>query len=390
MRKVVAGAVQCALVLAIALAAYKTSLWLTETAPKAERTARERVARLVEVSTVMAAEQGPVIEAWGEVQPARTLVVRPEITGTITWVHPDVRMGGRLKQGDVAARFDDRDLSLAVSRAEADIAEIEARIMIEQGQGEIGRRELTRLSRDLTASQRNLVLRVPQMAQLEAELASARSTLQQARIALSKTDVIVPFDGVITSEAIAPGAVLAQGTEAATFVASDVFEIVLAVPASALEWIDPNEGQLLAISQDNVWQENSQRTGQLVRLSSELSETGRMVELIAEVPDPLALTEVNEGKPPLLLGSFVRVTIEGRQIDGAVSLDRALLRDNDTVWIMQTDDTLDIRTVDVAWRGADKVLVRSGLSSGERVVTTPLSTVAPGMALRTRSEEVSG
>ncbi|MEM7685668.1 MAG: efflux RND transporter periplasmic adaptor subunit, partial [Pseudomonadota bacterium] len=390
MRKVFAGAVQCALVLAIAFAAYKTSLWLTETAPKAERTARERVARLVEVSTVRAAEQGPVIEAWGEVQPARTLVVRPEITGTITWVHPDVRMGGRLKQGDVAARFDDRYLSLAVSRAEADIAEIEARILIEQGQGEIGRRELTRLSRNLTASQRNLVLRVPQMAQLEAELASARSTLQQARIALSKTEVIVPFDGVITSESVAPGAVLSQGTEAATFVASDVFEVVLAVPASALEWIDPNEGQLLAISQDNVWQENSQRTGQLVRLSSELSETGRMVELIAEVPDPLALKEVNEGKPPLLLGSFVRVTIEGRRIDGAVSLDRALLRDNDTVWIMQTDDTLDIRTVDIAWRGADKVLVRSGLSTGERVVTTPLSTVAPGMALRTRTEEVSG
>lgn len=387
---IAAGIVQFSLVLAVALAGYMTAQWLLDTAPKAERKSRERVARLVDVTAVTTETQGPIIEAWGEVQPARILVVRPEITGTVTWVHPDVVMGGRLNEGEVVARFDNRDLSLAVSRAEAEIAGIEARILIEKGQGAVGRRELSRLSRNLTDEQKDLVLRKPQMAQLEAELASARSNLEQARIALSKTEVRVPFDGVIISESVAPGAVISQGSEAATFVASDVFEVLLAVPVAALEWIDPNSGQFLTIYQENVRQSNSERMGQLVRLSSELSDTGRMVELVAEVPDPLGMSYVNAGKPPLLLGSFVKVAIEGRKIDGAVSLDRALLRDNDTVWVMGADDTLEVRPVDVAWRGADTVLIESGLESGDRVITTPLSTVAPGMALRTRADEVSG
>lgn len=388
-RKIVAALVQLGLVIAIGLGTYKVATGLFESAPKAERKARERVARLVEVETVRAATQGPVIEAWGEVQAAQTLIVRSEITGTITSVHPELTAGGRLSAGDVAVQMDGRDLQLAVGQAEAEIAGIQARILIEEGQAEIGKRELSRLSRNLTATQRSLVLREPQMAQLKAELAAAEAALDQARNAVGKTDVLVPFDSVVISQSIAPGAVVAQGAEAAQLVASDRFNVVLAVPAAALDWIDLEAGQLVRITQDGAWSKGQERFGQIVRLSSALSETGRMAELIAEVPDPLALGAANSGKPPLLLGSFVNVSLSGRTVEGAVSLNRAYLRDNDTVWVMSTEDKLEVRNVEVAWRGAETVLVRSGLSDGERIVTTGLSSVSEGMALRTKSE-VSG
>lgn len=388
-RKSVAAFFQLLLVFAIAVGGYLGANRIIDTAPVAERKARERVARLVEVTTVKAATQGPVIEAWGEVQPARTLVVRPEITGTVTWIDPEVTEGGRLSAGQIAARLDDRDLRLAVGQAEADIAGIQARILIEQGQAEIGRRELSRLSRDLTEEQRALVLRQPQMAQLEAELAAANAALEQAKNALAKTDVIVPFNSVVISQSVAQGAVLSQGAEAAQLVASDRFNIVLAVPTGALNWINVDAGQPVRITQEGVWDAGQERMGRLVRLSSSLSETGRMAELIAEVPDPLAQEPMNGGKPPLLLGSFVNVILSGKPIEGAVALDRAHLRDDDTVWVMTPDDTLDVRKVEVAWRGADTVLIRGGLKDGERVITSALNAVAPGMALRTRSE-VSG
>ena len=388
-RKLVTALLQLGLVVAVAFGAYTFARGIMDSAPTAQRKARERVARLVEVEPVQAATRGPVIEAWGEIQAAQTLIVRPEITGTITWVHPEVTEGGRLKAGETAVRLDDRDLQLAVGQARAEIAGIEARILIEEGQAEIGKRELTRLSRNLTQAQRALVLREPQMAQLNAELAAAQASLEQTVNAAAKTDVIVPFDSVVISQSVAPGAVIAQGAEVAQLVASDRFNVVLAVPAAALDWIDLEAGQLVRITQDGVWREGQERFGQLVRLSSSLSETGRMAELIAEIPDPLAVQPGNLGKPPLLLGSFVNVTLAGTPIDGAVSLNRAWLRDKDTVWVMNADDQLEIRAVDVAWRGADTVLVRSGLQSGDRVVTTALSSVSPGMALRTRAE-VSG
>lgn len=378
----VALLLQLVLVGAILFGAWKASGWIIDSAPTAERKPKVRVARLVEVAPAIQATAGPVVQAWGEVRPAQTLIVRPEFSGTLAWVHPEVTVGGRLAANTVAARFDDRELKLALIRAEADIAEIEARILIEQGQGEIGKREITRLSRNLTQTQKDLVLRKPQMAQLEAELANAIAVRDQAQLALEKAEVMVPFDAIVTQEAVAPGAMVAQGTEAATLVASDRFYVVLAVPASALSWVNMNGSQSVTLTQPGSWPEGVTRTGNIKRLGSELSETGRMAELIVEVEAPLAA-------PALLLGSFVQGTITGDTIPGTVQMNRAHLRDNDTVWVMTGEDKLEIREVTIAWRGESTVLISEGLAPGDRVVTTALSSFAPGMALRVR-EEVSG
>ena len=381
-QKFVAAMVQMVLAALVVL----FGLWLynliVDSAPSAERKGRDRVARLVEVVPATLAKTGPVIEAWGEVRPAQTLVVRPEISGTVTWVHPEITPGGHLNQGDVVARLDDKDLKLAVLQAEAEIADIEARIQIEQGQAALGERDLSRLSRNISEAQRNLVLRKPQMAQLEAELASAQATLEQAQNALARTEVRVPFDAVVTSEQVAPGAMINQGAEVATLVAADRFHVALAVSAASLDWVDVSGSQTVMLTQRGVWPEGTTRQGKVVRLNSAVSGTGRMAELIVEVPDPLGFG-AQEGQPKLLLGSFVQAEIEGKTITGAMALDRAYLRDGDTVWVMSPEDKLEIREVEISWRGPDYVLVTAGLAEGERIVATALASFAPGMALRT-------
>lgn len=387
-RLLLAGLVQVALIALIAVAAWQGRTLIIESAPTAERTPRERVARLVEVARVELAERGPIIEVWGEVVPAQTLIVRPEVGGTVTWVDPNLTRGGRMSAGDTAVKLDDRDLLLAVRQADADIAEIRARMQIEAGQASLGQRELTRLSRNITQAQRDLVLRKPQMAQLEAELAAADAAAEQARNALARAEVKVPFDALVVSESVAPGAMVAQGAEAATLVAADRFHVTLAVPASALGWLRFDGSQTVTLTQPGVWAEGQSRAGTILRLGAGLTETGRMVEVIVAVDDPLAMDA--SGQPPLLLDSFVRARIEGPPIPQAVSLDRAHLRDGDTVWVMTEDGKLDVRDVAIAWRGGERALVTDGLAPGERVVTTYLATFAPGMALRTEASGDGG
>ena len=50
--------------------------------------------------------------------------------------------------------------------------------------------------------------------------------------------------------------------------------------------------------------------------------------------------------------------------------------------VVDGDDRLRIRTVDVLRRERTRVLVRSGLTEGERLCTSPLETVADGMLVR--------
>jgi RND family efflux transporter MFP subunit len=383
-RRVLAAVMKALVPLAVLAvgAAIAVSLYLS--APVAVRQERPRVPRLVEVIEVQPVTRGPTIEAWGEVVAARTLVLRPEVGGMVVAHSARLTPGGLVLAGEGLIRLDDRELRLAVAQAEAEIRRIEARIAYEDGQQERARRDLQRLPGTLTESQRQLVLRAPQMAELQAELAAAEAAHERAEVALSHAAISAPFDALVVEEQIALGTTLTAGSAAATLVAADRFHVVVAVSVSALDWISPRAGQILRLTQPGVWPEGSYREGTVERMSAGLSEAGRMAELVVAIDDPLARKPENAGKPRLLLGSFLRAAGEGKPVANAVALDRAYLRDHDSVWVMTPDNRLEVRPVKIAWRGAEQVLISDGLAEGDRVITTQLAVVAPGMALRLR------
>ncbi len=381
-RRAVALILKTLIPLAILAVAAKIAWTLFQSAPVADHEARPRVPRLVEVVVVMAATQGPQIEAWGEVVAARTLVVRPEVGGTIIALNDRLTPGGLVLAGEELIRLDDREQRLVVVQAEAEIRQIEARIAIENGQQARAKRDLERLPGKLTESQRQLVLRAPQIAQLLAELAAAEAARERALVLLSHTVIRVPFDALVIEEQVAEGTMLSAGSAPATLIAADRFHVVVAVPVSALDWINPKSGQILRLTQPGIWPEGSFREGTVERLTAGLSATGRMAEIVVSIDDPLARQPENRGKPRLLLGSFLRAIGEGRTVENAVALDRAYLRDHDTVWVMTPENRLEVRSVTIAWRGAEQVLISAGLAAGDRVITTPLAVVAPGMEVR--------
>ena len=87
-----------------------------------------------------------------------------------------------------------------------------------------------------------------------------------------------------------------------------------------------------------------------------------------------------------MIGAFVEVSIEGREVSNVVRLDRAYLRKEDTVWVHE-DGVLRVRPVEVAFRDAQYVYLEAGLEAGEEVVITDLSTFVDGAALRIRSRD---
>jgi len=112
-----------------------------------------------------------------------------------------------------------------------------------------------------------------------------------------------------------------------------------------------------------------------------------MARVLVSVPDPLGLEDASGKTPPLLIGSYVRIEIEGTVLENVIALDRDHLRDGNRVWIMNGRDELEIRRVEVAYRGRERVLVADGLKAGEKVVTTDLTAPVAGMPLRTETAE---
>ena len=66
------------------------------------------------------------------------------------------------------------------------------------------------------------------------------------------------------------------------------------------------------------------------------------------------------------------MALEGITLNDSVTLPPEAVKDGNQVWIVDAEDMLQKRTVEVAWRLPDAVVLRGGLAAGDRVVVSPL------------------
>jgi hypothetical protein len=172
-----------------------------------------------------------------------------------------------------------------------------------------------------------------------------------------------------------------------TLAGTEEYWVELAVPITQLRWITiprtPDEtGSAVKLFQENVWGKEKFRRGRVVRLLTDLEPEGRMARLLVAIQDPLNLQEKNKRLPQVLLGSYLRAEIQGQELDRLAKVDRRWIHDKDTVWLMNTDNALEIRPVHIAYRSQHDVFISEGLETGDRLVVTDISTPTEGMPLR--------
>ena len=108
--------------------------------------------------------------------------------------------------------------------------------------------------------------------------------------------------------------------------------------------------------------------------------------MLLTIADPLAHDEASADLPPLMVGSYVEVRIEGKPIENVVRLSRDFLRQNDTVWV-KAGGALEIRSVELAFLDKQYAYISEGLKAGDQVVTTNLASVFEGASLRLEGED---
>ena len=116
-----------------------------------------------------------------------------------------------------------------------------------------------------------------------------------------------------------------------------------------------------------------------------------MVHLVARVRDPYGLeadTDV-ERSTPLAVGLFVEAEIEGQSVDRAFVLPRDALREDDRVYVVDGNDQIRFRHVDVLRTQREEVILGAGLEAGDRVCISPLEAAIDGMLVRVLDDATS-
>jgi len=365
--------------------------WMTHK-PKASRARPEAQAALVEAAPVRRTTRRVVVQAMGTVVPVRSVQLASRVAGEIVSISPEFVPGGRFRKGDRILQVDPKDYELAVRQRTSELVRVQSDLKLESGQQTVARREAELLGREVKEEDKELLLRKPQLAQAQAAVASAEAALEKARLDLARTSIVAPFNAIVASRNVNLGAQVSPGTTLASLVGTDEYWVRVSVPVDQLSWVripagNGEDGSPARVCWETGWAPGSCRHGKVARLMTELEPQGRMARLLVAVEDPLSLRPGSPGQCALILDSYVRVEIEGREVRDVVEVPRAALRDGNRVWILEKDNTLGIRHVGVAWAAKDFVCVSSGLRDGERLITSDLAAPVQGMALRTAANE---
>ena len=385
-RRLLGAAVRLLLVGLIIAAAVVIYRYQMRTSPRAKRKKPPRQAKLVQVIPLRKDDCVAVIRQNGTVIPAQQVTLQPQVAGQIVELSPDVVPGCRVEAGEKLVAIDPRDYEIAVQQAQSTVAMAEKDLKLERGNQAVARQEYELLGDVIADEDRELVLREPQLASAQAALKSAQAALKKSQLNLARCEISAPFNAIVQHKHVDLGATVATNSQLVTLIGTDEAWIEVLVPTDELQWLyipqsNGDRGSSVTI-RSSAWGPEQSRTGRVVRLYGELEPQGKMAQLLVTVDDPFGLKAKNRGQPQLLIGSYVHAEIHGRTLTSVFPIDWSHLRDNDTVWIMNGQGELEIRNVEIVFRGAQRVYVSGGLSENEQLVVTDIAAPVPGMPLR--------
>lgn len=357
------------------------------TEPTAEQAgATKATPMLVDVTGVERDDYRPTIQAMGTVRPSQDVNLSPRVSGEVEALSDAFTPGGYIEKGEQLLQIDSSDYRNTLEQRKSELRQARADLNIEMGRQDVARQDYQLFADTLSEENKSLVLREPQLESARSSLESAQAAVDQAQLDLERTTIEAPFDAHILTRNVNVGSQVTTGETLARLVGLDTYWVEATVPVSKLRWItlpegDKQRGSEVRVRNRTAWPPDTYRQGYLFRLIGTLEDQTRMARVLVSVPDPQAYKTDDPDVPRLMLGSFVEVHIKADALEDVIRLNRDYVRDDDTVWVMNEDE-LDIKDVEIVFRDAQYAYIKSGLSEGDQVVTTNLSTVSDGAPLR--------
>lgn len=350
---------------------------------------------LVEVGILTKANRQILVSGTGSAQSRYEVSITPQIKGRVSELSPQMVAGGTFQKGEMLFAIEDVDYQLAIAHAQATLAQAELELLRNENLADLARKEWHSLNSESDLEPNPLVVYEPQLKSARALRDAAQANVKQAELNLERTRVFAPFDCYVRSEQLEIGQFLNAGAPVATVAGIEQIEIVVPLPLEEIVWLQvPRKGTKQRGSLAKVELQSGGRTfhwqGEITRSLGEIDPRNRMARVVVTVNDPFTEdTEKANLLNDLLPGMFVNVQILGEELSDIISVPRGAMHDNDTIWVIDDENRLHIREVDILRRERDEVLIRSGLDANEKIVLTNLSGAAEGMLLRPKMRETN-
>ncbi|AOE49650.1 Efflux transporter, RND family, MFP subunit [Kangiella sediminilitoris] len=330
-----------------------------------------------------------IVASQGPVLPVENSTLVAEVSGRVTNVSDNFRVGAFIKKGEVLFNIDSANYVANVKSREAALAQAQANLQDAQARTNQARKDWKKIGKGEPSP---LVLKLPQLNQAKAAVQSAEADLMRARRDLERTKVKASFDALVQSKTVGLGQYVNVGSQVATLYGTELAEIRLPVPDQELAFLylpdmidfkQPPEVRLTGTfaGKERQW------FGKIIRTEGVVEKSNRLTYLVAQVEDPYNLDSEIE-TPPLRFGAFVKAEIAGIEKENLIALPRQALYFGDTVLVLENESEVKLQKVTLARTEANTIYIESGLESGDEVITSPVHNPVNGMKVQRVDSQV--
>jgi RND family efflux transporter MFP subunit len=285
-----------------------------------------------------------------------------------------IQEGDLVKKGDVLAVVRESEFAQRVSAAQAQLAEASAT----EKQAKLDFERTERLTASNAVAKAELDLGGTRLDTARARVEGARTSIQEAQLALADCTIRAPIDGVILKRPIEVGSLVAPGVTGFVLADTSSVKIVFGAPDRLVEKLRP--GGSLGVTFDAV---PGDFAGTISRIAPSADPKSRVFEIEATIPNP---------KDALKVGMIAKLAVPDAALKEAslvLPLTAVVRSPRDprgfAVFVVENTGNKDVarqREVKLGDVVGNAVIVVDGLKAKERVVSMGATLLADGEPVR--------
>lgn len=304
----------------------------------------------VERHTVGSREFADRVEALGTLRGDESITLTATVSDIVTAIH--FREGERVEAGQLLVTLAQDEEQAQLNGARAELAEQEREV-----------RRLEGLVKTMAAARNELDQR-------RTALRQAQHRIEELEARIADRRLVAPFAGVLGLRLVSPGALLTPGTPITTLDDIDILKLDFSVPASLLASLKPG---LKLEARTAAYQRKF--TGEVTVVDSRVNPVDRSIRARAEFDNREGLL-----KPGMLMTvELLRNPRQALLVPEAALLSR---EQHHSVWLIDADDRLQQKTVEIGSRQPGWVEIVSGLSAGDTIVADNYPRLRDGVKVR--------
>jgi len=406
------------LILAGSLATYS---YMKATKPEVRKRAPREAAYAVKSVPVTIADIAPVLKLYGTTAAGRQVEIRSLVAGRVIETGEGLRDGGEVEVGATLLKIDPFDFEIKVretksqlAEATARLAEMKASVATEQGnlkfieaQVELARTDLGRAAplakrgtvsertvddRRLIVSQReqaltqtrnNVAVWNARIDQQEAVIERLRTTIEQSQKRVAEATLKAPFNAYVFGIGAQVGRMLNANDSVATLIDRDWIDVRFTLTNEQFGRLVQGRKGLIGREVELEWrvgQAPLRYSARIERLGARVTSNTGGVDVYARIVNPLQPVAIRPG-------AFVEATLKDAVFEKVAQIPSTAVYDSSRVYVIEKGRLQGRKVRILATSGSD-VLVEGELKTGDRVVTTRLST--PGDGVRVQEQRGNG